>query len=126
MRKRKRVLFIDSNLINYFLASDSFLKKEIEMVPAVSGKEAIHLFRNNQFFDLVITEMTLPDMDGFDLLREIRKINPLTPFIAQTASIMDDLKRRCLCAGFNCFLEKPFSMKQLEREVSKCINFIHV
>ena len=72
--------------------------------------------------DVVITELKLPKVDGFGVLKEIRKIDPSTPFIAQTANVLNNMKYTCLNAGFNEFISKPINLNDFTSIVN---NYIH-
>ena len=72
--------------------------------------------------DVVITELKLPKVDGFGVLKEIRKIDPSTPIIAQTANVLNNMKYTCLNAGFNEFISKPINLNDFTSIVN---NYIH-
>jgi CheY-like chemotaxis protein len=124
--KRSNVLVIDQDVVSHILVSEALTGREIEIVHAENGREAINLFKYNPFFDLVITEILLPDMDGFNVLKEIRKLNPIVPIIVQTAFTEADLKERCLNEGFNYFLEKPATVEIIVNNVEKYKDYVNI
>ena len=79
------------------------------------------VFRKYPTFDLVITETRLPRASGFTILNEIRRIKLYIPIIAQTASVLDNMEKRCLEAGFNEFVVKPFDLSLFVSIVNKYV-----
>lgn len=99
-------------------------KLNLEIAPAVTGSEAIELFKNNQF-SLVLMDIMLPEMDGYQITQAIREMekqnnieNPV-PIIALTANTYDNDKEKCFNAGMNDYLSKPFTSKQLIDMIAK-------
>jgi two-component system cell cycle response regulator DivK len=119
-------MLIDVDKVSHILVAEVLSDKDIEIVHVQNGKDAINLFRHNPFFDLVIIELMLPDMDGFSVLKEIRKANPIVPVIAQTAEVRYNIENRCLREGFNYFIEKPTTLELFVDKVEKYIHYIHI
>jgi two-component system, cell cycle response regulator DivK len=108
----KQILYIDSDMASYILISEILRNCNVKITHCKCGTSAILLFRKYPSFDLVITETRLPRASGFTVLNEIRRIKPDIPIIAQTASVLDNMEKRCLDAGFNEFVAKPFDLKE--------------
>ena len=104
---RKKILLADSDTASYFLISELLADYNIRIIHARSGQEAIRLFRQNPFIDMVITEIKLPGLDGFEILKATRAINPFITAIAQTAYVHNNMKQKCLMSGFNEYIPKP-------------------
>ena len=83
---------------------------------AESAEEALQKF-NEKPFHLVITDIFLPGMSGFDLLKEIKKKDPETKFIVMTAYGSDDKKEEAQREGAKFYIEKPFDMKDFKSKV---------
>jgi CheY-like chemotaxis protein len=66
-----------------------------------------------------LTELLLPNIDGFGVLKEIRRLNPYLPVVAQTANVMNNMKHTCLEAGFDDFIEKPINIELFTKEITK-------
>jgi signal transduction histidine kinase/ligand-binding sensor domain-containing protein/CheY-like chemotaxis protein len=99
----------DSNF-NYLQA---ILKKtKVNIVRAFNGDEAIQLVKK-QKFDLVLMDMQMPDVDGYEATKFIKSINPKLPIIAQTAYAMANERQRGYEAGCDEYLPKPFLPKDL-------------
>jgi two-component system, cell cycle response regulator DivK len=109
---KKQILYIDSDMASYILICEILRNCNVKITHCKSGTSAILLFKKYPFFDLVITETRLPRVSGFTVLNEIRIVKPDIPIIAQTASVLDNMEKRCLGAGFNEFVAKPFDLKE--------------
>lgn len=100
----------DKNLRNILVST---LKKENYSVAAAdNGKTALDLFCNEKF-DLVVTDVMMPVMDGNELCAELRKITPEIPVLMLTALETLDDKERGFNAGADDYLTKPFALKEL-------------
>ena len=89
------------------------LKKvnNVNVVYASNGEEGVELYKNNQF-DLVITDMHMPIMDGFGLIESIRELNPKQIFMMITATENKDDLIRAIQLRINYFIEKPINPKK--------------
>jgi CheY-like chemotaxis protein len=122
---KRNVIYVDGDLESYILISEALFNRDIKIVYADRGIEAIELFRSNASFDLVITELQLPDMDGFMLLDEIRKINPAIPVIALTSFKVSNLSNWCLVDNFNYVIQKPFALESIIPKVERSLDLVH-
>jgi two-component system, cell cycle response regulator DivK len=114
-----RILYIDNDEASYFLVSELLEGFNVEIHHARCGLRAVQIFDANPSFNLVITELKLPEIDGFGVLREMRKINPKIPIIAQTATVVNNTKCICLNAGFNEYVQKPIDFREFISTVVK-------
>ena len=119
-----KILLVEDNLMNQKVVMFNLKKLNLEIAPAVTGSEAIELFKNNQF-SLVLMDIMLPEMDGYQITQAIREMekqnkveNPV-PIIALTANTYDNDKEKCFDAGMNDYLSKPFTSKQLIDMIAK-------
>lgn len=102
-----RVLVADDNKVNLVLATQLLKRKHIRFDTAANGQEAYDLFRQSKY-DLVLMDLRMPVMDGFESTALIRKSDPEVPVIALTASAFENEKERALANGFSGYLIKPF------------------
>jgi CheY-like chemotaxis protein len=119
---KKQILYIDSDIASYILVSEILASCNVKITHCKCGTSAILLFKKYPSFNLVITEIKLPGANGFAVLNEIRKIKPDVPIIAQTASVLDNMEKRCLEAEFNDFVAKPFDIGHFVALTFKYIN----
>lgn len=102
-----KVLVADDNKINVTLATMLLKRKNILFEVAQNGKEAYELFLQGGF-NLILMDLRMPVMDGFESTALIRKIDQEIPIIALTASAFGDEKDRVHASGFTGYLTKPF------------------
>ncbi|MCF0070610.1 response regulator [Dyadobacter sp. CY261] len=102
-----RVLVADDNKTNLILATQLLKRKNIFYDTAANGQEALDLFIRNRH-DLVLMDLRMPVMDGFESTALIRELDPAVPIIALTASAFENEKERAMASGFSGYLIKPF------------------
>ena len=107
-----KILYIDNDEASYFLVSELLEGCNVEIQHARCGLRAVQIFNANPSFNLVITELKLPEIDGFGVLHEIRKINSGIPIIAQTATVVNNTKYTCINGGFNEYIQKPIDFRE--------------
>ncbi len=109
-----RVLLVEDNPMNILIAKRQLEKWDIAVIVAESGKEAL-VHMSNLTFDLVLMDLQMPVMDGFEATKQLRLMGFEGPIVALTAASvnMDDLKEK----GFNGMLPKPFSPADLEEKL---------
>ncbi len=114
-----KVLLVEDNPINQMVAMKMLQKVGLRAVLANNGIEALEILKQ-QSFDLVLMDCQMPEMDGFDATREIRKqdIRALhgksLPIIAMTANVMSGDRERCLEVGMDDYIGKPVQRDKLE------------
>ncbi|MEO5660473.1 MAG: response regulator [Polaromonas sp.] len=117
-----RVLLVEDNLINQNMALAMLTKLGLQVVLAVDGKEAVELALQSDF-ELVLMDCQMPVMDGYQATAAIRKLphsrGERLPILALTASAMQGDKQKCLDAGMNDFLAKPFTLMQLRATLAR-------
>ena len=106
--KRKKVLIAEDEELNFKLFFEIFKYTGVEISRASTGREAVNMFEKNPDFDLMILDLKMPVMNGIDAYNEIRKLDSKVPAIAVTAYALQEDKLKCLSAGFNEYLAKPF------------------
>jgi CheY-like chemotaxis protein len=89
---------------------------------AFSGQSALDLVRVKRF-DLVITDLQMPGIDGITLLRSAKEIRPNTKVIIMTGSVLSASARRLISREADGFLDKPFSLEELHRAVASCLGY---
>jgi CheY-like chemotaxis protein len=113
-----RVLLVDDNKMNLLIAS-KFLKKW-QALPdeATSGPQAIEMTKRTNY-DLIIMDLQMPGMDGFETTRIIKRANPHLPVFALTADAMPETNSKAFAAGMCDYLTKPFVPQILFEKVAK-------
>ena len=117
--KGKKMLIVEDVYSNFELVNEILEEFEAVILHAVSGLEAIELFKMNNAIDLILMDIRLPDIDGFEVTNIIKSINPSVPVIALTAYAMKADKQSAIDAGCDDFLTKPFTEERFLRKLEK-------
>jgi len=116
-----RVLLAEDHLVNQKVAVRMLQHQRHSVVVAPDGRLALEALRNGRF-DLVLMDLQMPEMDGFEALKAIRDREAVTgehmPVIALTAHAMHGDRERCLRAGFDGYLAKPICRADLEEALA--------
>ena len=111
----KKVLIVDDNNLNIKLGSKLLQAYNFDIDSATSGKECIEKVEKNKY-DIIFLDHMMPEMDGIVTLKELKKISSnIPPVIALTANSYTGIKEKYIEEGFNDFLAKPISVKELNR-----------
>lgn len=116
----KRILIVEDNEANQKVIYHMLHNAGIEPDLADNGKVAIQLLEDGFEYDLIIMDLQMPEMDGFETTVHIRqKLNLNIPIIAMTASALRNEKIKCLEIGMNEYMNKPFVPSDLFRELRR-------
>jgi CheY-like chemotaxis protein len=111
----KAVLVVDDDVRNIFALSSVLERYRIKVVTASTGLDAIRLIEQTPDLSLVLLDIMMPEMDGYETMRRIRG-NPrfqLLPIITLTAKAMKGDREKCLEAGASDYIAKPVDSEQL-------------
>jgi len=109
----KVVLVVEDNMISFKLISAILTKVNAGMVHATNGRHAIELCNTESHYDLVLMDMQMPEVDGLEATRAIKRIRPDLPVIATTANTYDEDEASFRRAGCDAFLSKPLQFRKL-------------
>jgi signal transduction histidine kinase/CheY-like chemotaxis protein len=111
----KKVLIVDDDMRNIFALSSVLEEHDMVIVAAETGRDAIKILQAQPDIDIVLMDIMMPEMDGIDTMREIRKITHLKnlPIIAVTAKAMKGDREKCIEAGAWDYLSKPVDTEQM-------------
>src|ERR1035437_9322427 len=107
------ILIGEDELINFRLLEVMLAKTRVKILRGKNGLETFQLFNANPQIDLILMDIKMPEMDGCEVTREIRKINQNVPIIAQTAYALEEEREKSLEAGCNAYITKPINKKEL-------------
>jgi PAS domain S-box-containing protein len=118
MASSLRVLVAEDNLVNRAVATGILEKRGHVLVHATNGREAVEAFGDGRF-DLILMDVQMPEMDGFEATRRIREVEKgsggHTKIVALTAHAMAGDRERCLAAGMDDYISKPLRKEDLVR-----------
>lgn len=110
----KRVLVVEDNDMNQKSITRILEKEGVSYTVAADGKEAIELLEKSQHYDLVLMDLHMPHMDGYQTTTYLRKkLNASIPVVGMSGGDQDEYALKCFEAGMNQFIQKPFSPEML-------------
>ena len=109
----KTVLVVEDNETSRIYFEAALKKTKANALWAKNGKEAVDFFKKDDQIDLVLMDLNMPVMDGFEATRRIKKINPKVPVIVQSAYILAGEEQRSFEAGCDEFFAKPIRLSSL-------------
>ncbi len=119
-----KILLVDDVDINLAMLEIFLAPAGFDISIASNGREAVRQFRDFKP-DIVFMDLIMPDMDGFEATREIKALDPDTPVIALTASIVDNVKAQALESGVNDFMYKPFIPERFFEIISEYTGIVY-
>jgi CheY-like chemotaxis protein len=111
----RKVLVVDDDARNIFALTTVLENQEMDVVSATNGRQAIELINSTPDLSVVLMDIMMPEMDGYETMREIRK-DPrfrTLPILALTAKAMKGDREKCLEAGASDYIAKPVNTDQL-------------
>ena len=123
MNLSTKILIIDDDSRNVFALNAVLKTKKLVCVSASSAEDGLQLMRTRKDIGLVLMDMMMPDMDGYEAISEMKKDMDLNkiPIISVTAQAMMGDKERCLAAGADGYVSKPIQINELLRLIDKLI-----
>jgi HAMP domain-containing protein/signal transduction histidine kinase/DNA-binding response OmpR family regulator len=111
----KTVLVVDDDVRNLFALTTAFERYNINVITAESGQEAIDILTESNTVDMVLMDIMMPEMDGYETTQKIRREhkNSNLPIIAVTAKAMKGDREKCIEAGASDYITKPVKIDQL-------------
>ncbi|MCB8998794.1 MAG: response regulator [Bacteroidales bacterium] len=118
----KTILIVEDDFISTEFLVKVLEFKDLNLLFATNGEEAIRLVKNHPEIDLVLMDIRLPGVNGYDATREINAINKNLPVIAQTAYALEGDNLKALEAGCVAHISKPIDTEELFRLIQKHIS----
>lgn len=107
------ILVVEDDEVNYMFLETILSKNKIRAIRALNGVEAVEICGKNPDIDMVLMDIKIPFMNGYEATRQIKKIRPNLPVIAQTAYAMPEDKNKALVAGCDGYIAKPIIKNEL-------------
>ena len=111
----KKVLIVDDDIRNIFALTGALEQHGITVLNAENGKDGLETLKNNPGIDAVLMDIMMPELDGYDTIRIIRRLEEFRnlPIIAVTAKAMKGDREKCIEAGASDYISKPVNIEQL-------------
>ena len=111
--ENKVILIAEDDNINFLLFQKMMKDKAYQIIRAVNGQEAVDICSHNAAIDLVLMDIKMPVLNGFEAIEQIRVFRPQLPVIAQTAYSSSEDKVKIEQAGFDDYITKPLNRERL-------------
>ena len=113
--KDKTVLIADDDVRNIFSLTKALELHGMKVIPAMDGKEALNALKKDPSIDVVLMDMMMPEMDGYESIREIRTLPEFKnlPVLAVTSKAMMGDREKCIAVGASDYISKPVDIDQL-------------
>lgn len=119
----KKVLIVEDDPESSLLLSEYLGFLNGEVFTAANGSDCLEFCKKNSAIDIIFMDIRLPDLNGLDVTREIKKIIPGAYIIAQTAYSSSDDRQKCFDAGCNDYISKPIDRKDFDQKI---INYLKI
>jgi len=121
MENKATILIVDDDLMLLSLLTDTLHSVGYDTRSASEGVSAMEVIREEDI-DIVIADISMPGMDGIELLQKIKDVHPRLPVILMTGVSMNGIRSRALQAGADGFLDKPFRLSAIEDMMVRLVN----
>jgi CheY-like chemotaxis protein len=117
------VLLVDDDVRNIFALTALLEAHDMETLSATNGRSAIHLLQTTPDISLVLMDIMMPEMDGYETMRKLRQTPQLRtlPVLALTAHAMTGDREKCMQAGASDYITKPVKSQELLEAMSAWI-----
>ncbi len=121
--KDKKVLIVDDEARNIYALQSYLETKDMQIEVATNGKEAIELLLGGKEVDIILLDMMMPVLDGFETLAILKANETLKniPVVALTAKAMKGDREKCLDAGAWAYISKPVNLQMLMDEIARWV-----
>jgi two-component system, cell cycle response regulator DivK len=115
------ILIVEDDETSSILLQVFLSKGNYKLLYAVNGKMAVQMFRENPKIDLILMDLKMPVMDGYEATRQIREMNTNIPILAQSAYAMSGDSEKALDAGCNDYITKPVKKEELLAKIKSLL-----
>ena len=120
--KGKTILIAEDEEINYLYLETLLQKTGAKILHTWNGEQTVQIVKENPNIDIILMDIKMPILDGFEATKIIKQINPEIIIIAQTAYTLSDDKIKCFDAGCDDYLSKPLRKNLLYQSISNFLN----
>jgi signal transduction histidine kinase/CheY-like chemotaxis protein len=120
--KNKVILLVEDDDINVQFFEAILSPYQVQVIHASNGLQGVELCRSIPHIDLVLMDVKMPEMNGHDACREIKKLRPSLPIIAQTAFALQEERQKCMEAGCDDYVSKPININELLGKIQQLIS----
>lgn len=118
-KEKARILVAEDEYVNQMVIGSVLKKFGLMHEFANDGEEVIQKLKENSDLNIILMDIQMPILDGFETTKKIREFNTDIPIIALSASVLEEDKEKCELAGMNGHLSKPINKEEIYKEFSK-------
>lgn len=118
----KTILVVEDEDVNIYFFQAALKKTAANILYAKNGREAVDIVRDGVNLDLILMDIRLPEMDGYEATREIKKLRKEIPIVAQTAYAMANEREQIIATGCDDYLSKPIRFHILMETLAKYLD----
>jgi CheY-like chemotaxis protein len=120
----RKALLVDDDIRNVIALTSALEQYGMNVVHAETGREGIETLKRERGVDVVLMDLMMPDLDGYDTIRIVRQLEPnrKLPIIAVTAKAMAGDREKCIRAGATDYIAKPVDMESLLTKLCACLH----
>lgn len=111
----KKILVVDDEQMIHLYYKEIFRDTGAELIHATDGANSVAICQNTKDLDVVLMDIHLPNLNGYEALDKIRKFNKTIPVIAQTAFALSEDRAMALSAGFDEYISKPIDKREIKQ-----------
>ena len=120
--KKLRILVAEDDDINYMFIEYLFSNSKHSLIRALNGQEAVDFYSKEKDFDIILMDLKMPVMSGFEATKIIKSIFSGIPIIALTAYVFEDDRQKAMNSGCDDFIVKPYRMEDLFEKIIKLVS----
>lgn len=113
----KNILIAEDVKLNFLYLKEIFKSTGVKIIHATNGKEAVQYCKENPCIDLVLMDLLMPVMNGYEATRQIKAFRKDLPIIAQTAYVVSEDRSRAIEAGCDDYITQPIQKEELFRKI---------
>lgn len=118
----KTILVVEDEEINFFYIKEALSQTKVNLVYADNGLSALNMVQENPDIDLILMDVKMPILSGYETTRKVKKLRADLPVIAQTAYSLTGEKRKSMEAGCDGYLSKPIRPDELFETVARYLD----
>lgn len=122
MNKKMKILVAEDDDTSYLYIETLLEEYNYEIIRSKTGIETIELCKNNPDIDIILMDIKMPEIDGYEATRKIRQFNPGIIIIAQTAYALEGDRQKAIDAGCNDYIPKPIRKDELLNMINRFVN----
>ena len=115
----KTILVVDDEESNYKLLEQILIRASVNVIHAYDGEQAVQIVKDHPEIDLILMDIQMPKLNGYEATKKIREFNAEIPIVAQTAYAMSFEKEKSFNAGCTDYIAKPIVSKVLLNKINK-------